>query len=126
MIIRRAALALAVAATFAVAAPVATAAPSGEEFELECDELGELTVVINPGQGIWTPAFVVGSTQRLVPYAFDATVDDIEIDGEPIEIVDAKNPPRNGRTVGCTFEQGFPIGPFTISGTVSVSYTPTR
>ena len=117
MIIRRAALALAVAATFAVAAPVATAAPSGEEFELECDELGVLTAVINPGQGIWTPAFVVGSEQRLVPYAFDVVVDEFEF---PIQV--AKNPPRNGRTDTCTFEGGFGG----VSGTVWASYTPAR
>lgn len=115
--IRRAALALAVAAAATLAAPTASAAPSGEPFDLECDVFGELTAVINPGQGIWTPAFVVGSTQRLVPYEFDITVD-----GTDLAFVFAKNPPRNGRTDTCAFEGGFGG----VSGTVEVSYTPAR
>jgi hypothetical protein len=113
--IRRVALALAAVAAATLAAPTASAAPSGEPFELSCGELGELTAVINSGQGIWTPAFVVGSTQRLIPYAFDVTVDGTELAFEFV-----KNPPRNGRTDACTFDGGFGG----VSGTVWVSYAP--
>lgn len=113
---------IALVATATLAAQPATAAPAGDVFgdvfEMACDEpVGTVDATINPGQGIWTPAFVVGSTQRLVPYAFDVTVD-----GTDIGIEVGKTPPRHGRTVDCTFTAGFGG----VSGTVSVAHTPTR
>lgn len=96
----------------ALAAPAA-AAPDTERFDARCDVLGDLELTMGPGQGVWTPAFVVGSNQRLLPYAFDIRFGDVEIQV-------AKKAPKHGRLDRCEFEQGFGGA----SGTVWVSYTP--
>ncbi len=90
----------------------AAAAPDAEQFTADCEELGVVELTMSNGQGIWTPAFVVGSNQRLLPYAFDITFGDLEIRV-------AKNAPKHGRLDICDFENGFGGA----SGEVRVSYT---
>lgn len=94
-----------------LAAPVAASPPGGEALTLDCDTLGVIEITTGPGQGQWTPGFVVGSTQRLIPYAFR-----FEFGGEVEEV--SKSAPNHGRVDRCEFgEDGF-------SGVVWLSYTP--
>lgn len=97
-------------AIIGLAAP-AHAAPPGETLALDCDRLGSIDITTGPGQGDWTPGFVVGTTQRLIPYAFR-----LEFGGEVEEV--RKRAPGNGRLDRCEFGEG----PF--SGVVWLSYTP--
>lgn len=97
-------------AIIGLAAP-AHAAPPGDALTLDCDRLGTIEITTGPGQGDWTPGFVVGTTQRLIPYAFR-----FEFGGE-VEMV-SKRAPNNGRLDRCEFGgDGF-------SGVVWLSYTP--
>ncbi|HSJ91134.1 MAG TPA: hypothetical protein VK917_03645 [Ilumatobacter sp.] len=98
-------------ASIGLAAPVHAAPPGGEALTLHCDHLGEVEIVVAPGQGDWTPGFVVGSTQRLIPYAFE-----FEFEGQ-VERV-SKPAPRHGRLDRCEFGDG------EFSGIVWGSYTP--
>src|SRR4028118_1017238 len=66
-------LALSAFAATALAAP-ATAAPvnspeRGEPFAVACPS-GDVAVVPAPGNGNWTPGFIVGTHQVFVPYRF--------------------------------------------------------
>jgi hypothetical protein len=108
---------LGVAATIGLmAVPAGAVSKNGDTFPLECDgALGSLNVATNPGHGQWTPAFVVGSNQRLIPYAFKFDF------GGQIEEVE-KPAPRNGRLDHCTFSFKTPDGP--VDGEVWLSYTP--
>ncbi|HUF99828.1 MAG TPA: hypothetical protein VMM60_17000 [Ilumatobacter sp.] len=99
------------AAVIGLAAPTAAAPPGGETLTLVCDELGTIDITTGPGQGNWTPGFVAGTTQRLIPYAFE-----FEFEGEVEQI--SKPAPRNGRLDRCEFGDG------DFSGVVWLSYTP--
>ena len=60
-------------ATAALAAPV-IAAPTGgggEEFPLVCTGgIGAISIVAPPNDASWTPGFITGTHQVLIPYAF--------------------------------------------------------
>jgi hypothetical protein len=99
------------AAVVGLSAPAAFGAPGGETLALECDTLGSIEITTAPGQGDWTPGFVVGTTQRLIPYAFQ-----FEFQGEVEQI--SKRAPKHGRFDRCQFGEG------DFSGVVWVSYTP--
>lgn len=101
---------LTVGASLGLAAPAAAAPQGGEVLTLRCDHLGEIEIAVAPGQGDWTPGFVVGTTQRLIPYAFE-----FEFGGE-VEMI-SKPAPRHGRLDRCEF------GDEEFSGTAWVSYT---
>jgi hypothetical protein len=108
-----------------------TNAKKGEILEVTCDNgiSGTFEVAVN-GNGLWTPGHVIGSTQMLIPYAFEFTETFIpSYGGEPEVFTEniAKNAPRNGRLAVCTFgeTETTPEGTFEFSGVVNVSYTPT-
>ncbi|CAN5351461.1 hypothetical protein BH23ACT3_BH23ACT3_19040 [soil metagenome] len=106
-----------------VGAAPAAAAPTGAEFKITCgdDPADEFTVTMGPGQGVWTPAFVVGTNQRVIPFAISGT---FVVDGDnDIDVNESKNAPRNRRLYeGCSFSDGGFGG--LINGEVSFSLTP--
>jgi hypothetical protein len=115
--------ALGVAAMIGLAAVPAGAVPTnGETLHLECDVLGSTDIATNLGNGQWTPGFVTGSSQRLIPYAFHF---EFTPPGGPTFTDDVSKPaPRNGRLDRCTFSGSDPDGAF--SGIVWLSYTRAR
>jgi hypothetical protein len=98
-------------AIIGLAAPAQAAPSGGEMLTLECDLLGTVDITTGPGHGLWTPGFVAGTTQRLVPYAFR-----FEFGSEVEEF--SKRAPRSGMLDRCEFSDG------DLSGTVWLSYTP--
>jgi hypothetical protein len=102
---------VAAATVLGLATTASAAPPGGETLVLQCDRLGTVEITVGPGQGDWTPGFVVGSTQRLIPYAFQ-----FEFQGEVEQI--SKPAPRHGRLDRCEFGEG------DFSGVVWGSYTP--
>ena len=101
------------------ALPAGAVPQRGDAFVLDCDLLGTIDVVTNPGNGLWTPGFVVGSNQRLIPYAFEFTF--TPTGGAAITEEISKPAPRNGRLDRCTFSETTPEG--TLDAVVWVSYT---
>jgi hypothetical protein len=106
---------LGAAAAIGLTAVPAGAVPQGATISLECDALGSLDIGTTPPDADWTPGFVVGSNQRLTPYAFK-----FDVDGEIFEI--SKPGPQNGRLDHCTFT--VEDGNVVINGDVWLSYTP--
>ena len=117
------AVALGVAAIVGLMAAPAGAVPKkGDALALECDVLGSIDIATTSGNGQWTPGFVVGSNQRLIPYAFRF---EFAPPGGPTVVDEVrKRAPRNGRLDRCTFGGEDPDGTF--SGIVWLSYTPAR
>jgi hypothetical protein len=96
------------------AAPAAAAPSGGEQFTITCG-VDDFEVTMGPGLGVWTPAFVDGTDQVVIPYAISGMFGDRFVDV-------SKNAPNSGLlNVGCTFEEGF--GGLE-DGTVSFSLTP--
>jgi hypothetical protein len=131
---RRIALLTLVALVFAVSAQSAAADPVNAKnagfFTAVCDGT-ELDVVVN-GNGLFTPAHVIGSTSVFIPTAFDLTFTFTPTSG-PTETdteTSAKaRQPKNAVT--CELPAALntvttPDGTFTISGTVTGFFTPAR
>jgi hypothetical protein len=105
-----------------VAVPAGAVPTNGEPLTLKCDGLGSIDIATNLGNGQWTPGFVAGSNQRLIPYAFHF---EFTPPGGPTFTDDVKKPaPQNGRLDRCTFSGSDPDGTF--SGIVWLSYTRAR
>jgi hypothetical protein len=90
----------------------------------------QLQVVVN-GNGIFTPAHVLGSTSVFVPTAFDLTFSFTPSGGGAPEVdteTSAKaHTPKNAVTCdlpGALNTVTFPEGTFTVSGTVTGFFTP--
>jgi hypothetical protein len=98
-----------------MAVPAGAVPKGGATLSLECDALGSVEIATTPPDAEWTPGFVVGSNQRLTPYAFR-----LESGGDVIEF--SKPGPRNGRLDHCTFTVEDENG--VINGEVWLSYTP--
>ena len=97
-----------------MAAPAGAVPKKGDALTLECDALGSVDILTNSGNGLWTPGFVVGNNQRLIPYAFK-----FDFGGDVFEA--SKPAPRNGRLDRCEFTIEDPEG--TVNGIVWLSYT---
>jgi hypothetical protein len=87
-----------------------------------------LTVVTN-GNGIFTPAHIIGSTSVFIPTAFDLTLTFTPTNGSTMtdHNTAAKAAPLHRKTITCTIpKQSFasPDGTFTIQGTVTGFRTP--
>jgi hypothetical protein len=101
----------------AAAAPVN--APDVREITATCPG-GPVHVVVAPGQGEWTPAFIEGTHQVFIPYSFIFTVTDADgavIDDETV--AKAAEPPADAIT--CTYGEEFIEDgeTFTFVGTVT-------
>lgn len=97
-------------ASATLVAPTASAAPSSSPqtvpIESSCPALGEgtFTIAPPPGNGDWTPGFIVGTDQVLVPYVFTFTFSD----GTTTETeTTAKKGPLPAGSVTCTFGETF-------------------
>jgi hypothetical protein len=110
--------AVAAAAAMIVAAPSAGAAPAvGNVFTVTCAG-GTPFTVVTPGNGAFTPAFIEGTQQLLIPYH---VMGDVTVDGEVVESFDdVKAAPVPADAVTCTFEATFTQGEITatVAGTV--------
>jgi hypothetical protein len=113
-----------------VAGPAAADPPAsrGDSITLTCDVLGVVDIVSPPGNGMWTPGIVAGSTRVLTPYSFDIVgtfTPNGGGDSETFEEHAVKAAPHNGRLDTCTFSESDSDenGSFTIEGTVGLSYT---
>ena len=107
-----------VAAAMIVAAPSAGAAPaSGNVFMVTCPGATPFTVV-TPGNGAFTPAFIEGTQQLLIPYHVTG---EVTVDGDVVDSFDdVKQAPIPATAVTCTFEATFTFGDVTatVAGTV--------
>jgi hypothetical protein len=111
---------VAVAAATAIAIPSAAgAAPTrGEEFTVTCPGQDPFTIV-TPGGGSFTPAFIAGTTQLLIPYQITGVA--LVPGEEPQTFEEVKKAPVPDDAVTCTFEGSFTTpegGTVTVSGTV--------
>jgi hypothetical protein len=109
--------AAALVAAPAMAAPVKS--PQAETIQVSCPS-GPVAVVPAPGNGNWTPGFIVGTHQLLIPYRFVFTVTDAS--GTVIESeTDAKSAPIPASAITCTFGETFTEDgqTFTFTGTVT-------
>ena len=103
----------AVAATAALTASLGTVnafaapvnAPKAEPLTVKCDNgLGTFTIVPAPGNGEWTPGFLVGTRKVLVPYRFTFTFSD----GTTTETESTlKKAPLPANSVTCSFGDSF-------------------
>jgi hypothetical protein len=100
-------------------------------FIADCDGT-ELQVVVN-GNGVFTPAHVIGSTAVFVPTAFDLTFTFTPTGGGAPEVdteTSAKaHQPSNAVTCELPAAENtvtFPEGTVTIAGTVTGFFTPAR
>ena len=114
------AAAAATAAAVVVAAPSAGAAPANNlTFTLTCPApVGTVTATTPRGNGAFTPAFIVGTQQLLIPYEVTG---EVTVGGEVVDAFDdVKMAPAPANAVTCTFmasftEEGTAV---TINGTV--------
>jgi hypothetical protein len=120
---RRSILGMLAVSLIGIGAAPALATPSYDEddvFEITCGEELTLEVTMGPGLGIWTPAFVVDSDQRVLPYELSGT---FEAPSGAIEVDEARKAPKDDRLYeGCSFDDGGFGG--LVNGTVSFSLTP--
>jgi hypothetical protein len=87
------------------AAPAGAAPKKGPTFEVTCPGLGTFDVVTPPGNGAFTPAFIVGTTQVFIPHEVAGTV---TVDGEVVEeFDDVKRAPLPSNAITCTFAAAF-------------------
>jgi hypothetical protein len=118
----------------AFAAPTAGADPIGAKnagvFHAVCGST-QLTVVVN-GNGVFTPAHVIGSTAVFIPTAFDLTFTFTPTGGTPeVETQTSAKAASPPNTVTCALPAALntmtsPEGTFTLSGTVTGFFTPNR
>jgi len=91
----------------------------------------QVMVVVN-GNGVFTPAHVIGSTSVFVPTAFDLTFSFTPTGGVPeIETETSAKAHQPGNAVTCELPAALntfttPEGTFTLSGTVTGFLTPAR
>ena len=129
MLTRYAALGAAMLA-FAVLAPAASADPLNAKnsfaFPATCDNGETVDVVLN-GQGVFTPAHVVGSTAVFVPQALDITFEVTPSGGTTETETDTSSRPHvHGDLVACSFDvtQTLPFGTARLFGTATGFFTP--
>lgn len=115
---------------FAVLAPAASADPlhakSSFAFPATCDDGATVEVVLN-GQGVFTPAHVVGSTAVFVPQALDITLEVTPTGGATeTETTASSKPHVHGDLVTCGFDvtQSLPFGTARLFGTATGFFTP--
>jgi hypothetical protein len=91
----------------------------------------QVMVVVN-GNGVFTPAHVVGSTSVFIPTAFDLTFSFTPTGGvAEIDTETSAKAHQPGNAVTCELPAAlntvtFPEGTFTVSGTVTGFFTPAR
>lgn len=108
---------LAAGAVPALAAPINSHAPrAGDVFPLDCGSLGLVDVVAPPNDANFTPGFIVGTHQLVLPYSFVFTVTS---GGQTFTDTMAKKARVPANAVTCTFEGGF-NDPDGTSGSFSV------
>jgi opacity protein-like surface antigen len=128
------------AALFAAIPTAANAVPKGgETFVLDCGHGLTYQVATNKGNGDWTPAFILGSQQRIIPTSFGvfhflATDPDGNVlfaETQPANAKGGGHVKVNRPRVTCSFEQsqvltetdpesGLPAGTtLTFSGSVT-------
>ena len=108
---------VAVGATPALAAPVNS--PKTEEFPVTCPS-GPVVVVAPPGNGDFTPGFLVGTHQVFIPYRFVFLATDAS--GNVLEQgTDEKRAPIPSGAITCTFGGTFTEGDITITFTGSAT-----
>jgi hypothetical protein len=129
-------VALAAALLLAMSVGMASAAPTNaknyEEIELECEELGDITIGV-AGLGEWAAAKVIGTQLTLVPRWFEFTATYFGPEGEDEgEVVFGpdREEKRNANvddvcSFGGTFyleddPEGFPDGYYAFEGVVGV------
>jgi hypothetical protein len=99
----------ALAAAAALVAPPAFAAPvhwpNFQQVSLTCP--GRTAAVITPGNGDFTPGFVLGTGQLLIPYRFVYTITG---GGETFTVTRAKKAPAPSDAVACTFGESITQG----------------
>ena len=102
------------AALLAAIPSAANAVPKGgDTFELDCDNGQTYQVATNNGNGDWTPGFILGSQQRIIPTSFGdfhflATAPDGTVLFDETEPGNAKGGGHvkvNRPSVNCSFEQ---------------------
>jgi catechol 2,3-dioxygenase-like lactoylglutathione lyase family enzyme len=93
---------------------------------------GETVMVVVNGNGVFTPAHVLGSTSVFVPTAFDLTFTFTPTEGAPeIDTATSAKAHQPSNSVTCELPTAlntvtFPEGTFTVSGTVTGFFTPAR
>jgi hypothetical protein len=101
----------------AMAAPVNS--PQAETIQASCPG-GNVAIVPAPGNGDWTPGFIVGTHRVVIPYRFVFTVRDAS--GAVVESdTQAKSAPIPRGAITCTFAETFTEDgqTFTFTGTVT-------
>jgi hypothetical protein len=95
-------------------------------FPVTCDNGQAVQVVLN-GNGEFTPAHVVGSTEVFIPQAFEVTFQFTPTGGTTQTETDTASKPNvHGDLVTCSFDvtQTFPEGTFHLFGTATGFITP--
>jgi hypothetical protein len=95
-------------------------------FPATCDDGQTVQVVLN-GNGEFTPAHVVGSTEVFIPQAFEVTFQFTPTGGTTQTETDTASKPNvHGELVTCSFDvtQTFPEGTFHLFGTATGFITP--
>ena len=132
--LRRISLIAVVGLVFVIAAQSASADPLNAKnsmvFTANCGAT-QLSVVVN-GNGEFTPAHVIGSTSVFIPTAFDLTFSFTPTGGATQSETDTSAKAREPRNaVTCDLPAALntfttPEGTFTLSGTVTGFFTPSR
>jgi hypothetical protein len=128
-------VALAATMVLTMSVGMASAAPTNatnyEEMDVECDDLGEITIWF-ASMGQWSAAHVLGTQLTLLPRYFEFTAIYLGPDGddEPEVVIDDREAKRNGKVddvchFGDTFyleddPDGFPDGWYEFQGSVGV------
>jgi hypothetical protein len=99
----------------AVAAPVNS--PRSEQFTLSCPG-GDVAIVPAPGNGIFTPGFIVGTHKLLIPYRFTLTATG---GGQIFTKVNAKKAPVPANASTCTSTSTFTEDGVTYTSTFAVT-----
>ena len=95
-------------------------------FPVTCDNGQAVQVVLN-GNGEFTPAHVVGSTEVFIPQVFEVTFQFTPTGGTTQTETDTASKPNvHGELVTCSFDvtQTFPEGTFHLFGTATGFITP--
>jgi hypothetical protein len=117
---------LAVAASIQGAAADPIGAKNSFSFPVTCDNGQAVEVVVN-GNGMFTPAHVVGSTAVFVPEALDLTFQFTPTGGvTETETATVSKHNLHGDVVTCSFDvtQTAPEGTFRFFGTAAGFFTP--
>lgn len=104
-----------------VATPMAaSAAPAnGNTIHVSCQApIGSTDVTTPPGNGSFTPAFIAGTHELLIPYSITGTF--TPAGGTPVPFSDVKKAPVPANAIKCTFSETFSEGgsSATVTGTV--------